>query len=222
MPDAPRRYSSRVMALRNLSEDGYELSLERKGLPFLAGQLITVHGREITEDRSYTVCSGEQEENLDVLFRSIPEGVLTPQLLQLQAGDAIEFSGAYGHFVLRDTARPMVAICTGTGIAPVRSYVRTHRGLPLTILHGVRYGRDLYYREELEVYDYHPCVSREPGHGFHGRVEDCLGHLAFPHDCHFYLCGSNEMILDVHELLRARGVDETHIFSEAYYYHSEI
>jgi ferredoxin--NADP+ reductase len=212
------RYISRVVALRRLSESGYELTIERQGLEFEAGRLITIRGRDPTEDRSYTVASGEHDEHLQVLFRLIPAGKLTPQLVRKKPGDPIEFSGPFGDFVVRDPTRPMVFIATGTGVAPCRAYLRTHPGLPLTLVHGVRVAQDLFYREEFEGARHIPCVTREKGAGFHGRVTEFFKTFAFDRASHFHLCGANEMIFDMQVFLLQAGVEESSIFTEAYYY----
>jgi ferredoxin/flavodoxin---NADP+ reductase len=184
------RMRTHVVDQRRLSETGYELVLERNGLSFDAGRLITLHGRAVTEDRSYTIASGEQDEYLHVLYRHIPHGVLTPQLVRLRPGDTVDMSGPYGQFVLRDPKRPVWFIATGTGVAPCRAYVRTHPELDLTLVHGVRTAEDLFYRREFERYVYHPCLSAQPSLCFDGRVTDFLVTRKVPTEAHYYLCGA--------------------------------
>jgi ferredoxin-NADP reductase len=214
----PKRYRSRVLRSVALSPSAFELTLERQGLPFQAGKEIQVHGTEPTEDRTYSIASGEQEQDLVLLYRLIPEGRLTPRLAKLQPGDGVEFTGPFGSFTLRDRNRPIVFIATGTGVAPCLSFIRTWPALQLTLLHGVRVAEDLFYRAEFERYAYHSCVSREDGAGFKGRVTDLLPTLAFAADAHYYLCGSNAMILDIHQQLKNRDVEEDRIFSEPYFF----
>lgn len=211
---------SRVVSIKPLSQTGYEMQLERAGIAFKAGQLINIHGRDHFEDRSYTVCSGENDEFLTVLFRYIPSGILTPQLVDLKPGDAVKISGPYGEFTIRDPARPMMFFATGTGVAPCRAYLRTHPDLPVALFHGVRYAEDLFYKEEFRRIAYRPCVSRETESTDFtaGRITDLARSVEFPPDSHFYLCGANEMIYEMQELLEERGVDKSHIFTEAYYY----
>ena len=218
MTDTPKEYDSRVVSVRQLSETGYELTMERKGLTCEAGRLILIHGKEDTDDRSYTLASGAEDEHIQVLYRYIPTGKLTPQLLELKEGDPIKFSGPYGEFTVNDPSKPIVFIATGTGVAPARAYIKSHENLSLTLIHGTRVAEDLFYREEFEAYDYQPCVTREEGTGFHGRVTDYMKTREFPADAHYYLCGANEMIFDVNMLLHERGVAEDQVFTEAYYY----
>lgn len=217
---APRTWNARVLSQRRLSATGYELQLSRDGAEFHAGQLLTVHGANVLHDRTYTIASGECDESLRLLYRLIPTGALTPRLVTLQPGDHLKVSAPYGEFILRDPARPVVFIATGTGIAPCIAYRRTHPRLNLTVLHGVRSEGDLFYRAELEAgAAYHACVSGDAGSScFKGRVTACAAHLVFPAGAHFYLCGANEMFYEMRDLLEARGIPLANVFSEAYYY----
>lgn len=216
-----RRWRSRVLAHRPISPTGYELTLSRDGLAFEAGQLLTIHGRNVYEDRNYSIASGEADEHLQILYRLIPQGQLTPQLAHLKPGDAVDVSAPCGEFRLRDITRPLVFVATGTGIAPCRSFVRTHPRLDLIVLHGVRTYADLFYRDEFANRPYHACVSGEDGVGFRGRVTDLAARLDFPANAHFYLCGANAMFYDLRDVLRARGFSLASVFTEAYYYQSD-
>jgi ferredoxin-NADP reductase len=179
---------------------------------------LTIHGRSVTEDRSYTIACGEEDEQLHVLYRLIPNGALTPQLVRLQVGDTVPLSGPYGQFVLRDPMAPLVFIATGTGIAPCRAYARTYPGLNMTVYHGVRTCEDLFYRTELSAFAYHPCVTQGGDHVFKGRVTELIPTRPAPTDAHYYLCGAYEMIYDMRAHLLERGVPAAHIFMEGYYY----
>ena len=219
--EMPRRNAARVIGLRQLSATGYELSLERGNIQFKAGQLLTIHARDMLDDRSYTIASGERDECLQVLFRLIPSGKLTPFLAALKAGDTVDISGPYGEFTIREPARRMYFVATGTGIAPCRSYVRSHENLNLSVAHGVRHGEDLFYRDELAAHDYQPCVSGEATAVFHGRVTDYFRRIDIDANAHFYLCGANEMFYEMRDVLEEHGVPASSIFTEAYYYRSD-
>lgn len=217
----PHRFTSQVLKHRPLSSHGYELVLSREGLAFQPGRLVTLHGRDITEDRSYSIASGEQDDFITILYRLIPEGVLTPQLHLLTPGDNLDVSGPFGQFVLRDPARPVVFVATGTGVAPCRSYARSYADLDLTLIMGVQREEDLYYRDEFENHRLIPCLSRETGSSTPTRVTDVVAAWDDPGSCDYYLCGAFSMIFDVHALLRKKGVDDSRIFTEEYYYQSE-
>ena len=213
-----KRFNSTIVANRRLSELGYELTFKREGFTFKAGHLINLQGRDVYEERSYNLASGENEEHLRVLYRLFPEGYLTPQLITLNAGDSITFSGPFGNFLLEDPTRPVVFIATGTGIAPCCSFLYSHPELDLTLLHGVRHREDLYYQSLFENYTYFPCISNVSEGQPVKRVTDVLNELELNPNAQYYLCGANEMIYDVDSILRKRNIPESNIFSEAYYY----
>jgi len=215
----PIRYESKVIALNALSDRGYELVLDRAGMSFQAGKEIMLHGAEPTDDRQYSIASGEQDEHLHLLFRLIPDGALTPQLVGWKPGDACAFTGPFGSFLLRDFLAPIVFVATGTGIAPAVSFAKTYEGLEMTVLHGVREEADLMGRALFENGAYHPCVTQQDDTVFFkGRVTAKLKDMELPDDAHYYLCGANDMILEVRGLLKGRGVADDCIFSEAYYF----
>jgi ferredoxin-NADP reductase len=218
-----RRWTARVLAHRQLSPTGFELTLSRDGVAFRAGQLLTIHGRDLLEERSYSMASGEADDELRVLYRLIPGGRLTPWLAGLRPGEPLEVSAPYGEFTVRDPSRPLVFIATGTGLAPCRSFRRTYPQLHLTVLHGVRTAEDLFYRDEWTAgTTYYPCLSGGQAPGcFTGRVTARARALSFPPEAHFYLCGANEMFYEMRDLLQARGIDLANAFSEAYYYRSD-
>jgi ferredoxin--NADP+ reductase/benzoate/toluate 1,2-dioxygenase reductase subunit len=217
-PIPVRTVETTVLASRALSETGFALTLDRHDIHFRAGMLLTIHSPDPTEDRDYTIASGEQDPHLQILYRYIPTGRLTSRLVQLQPGHPVRLSAPYGRFTLQDPHRPIVFVATGTGIAPARSYLRSHPTLDLTILHGARNPEDLFYATEFAHCQYHPCLSRHPDSPQH--VTTLLESLPLPPDAHFYLCGAYEMIFDATQILTSRGIPPTHIFTEAYYYHA--
>lgn len=214
----PIRREARLIENRRLAPGAHELVFTRGDFRFQAGAEIQLHGREPAEDRTYSLAGGEAEPVLRILFRVIPEGSVTPRLAGLAPGAGLAFTGPFGSFTLRDPARPLWFIATGTGLAPLLSFVRTHASLRPTVLHGVRTEEDLYARGELEsrCEAYHPCVSQ--GSGIRRRVTDLLPMLRWPDEAHFYLCGRNDMIQAARALLRERGVPAGQIFHEPYFF----
>jgi ferredoxin--NADP+ reductase/benzoate/toluate 1,2-dioxygenase reductase subunit len=210
--------SLRILDHHPIGVDAHLLRLERPSWSWEAGQLISLTGREKWDQRDYTICSGTGDDSLDVLYRLIPHGILTPYLVSLKPGDTVDVQGPYGRFTLNDLSRPLLACATGTGIAPFRAFCRSHPDLNLTLFHGVRTPADLYFREEFSGIDYHPCCSREPLDGVCSRITEALHTFTLPENLHVYLCGANEMIYEAEEILKNRGVPEDQIFHEPYYY----
>jgi ferredoxin/flavodoxin---NADP+ reductase len=215
----PQRYQSRVVSQHRISESAYELVIERHGLEFQAGREIMIHGDAPEEDRQYSIASGEQDEHLHLIYRLIPEGLMTPKLVKKVAGDPIEFTGPIGSFLIRDFLAPLVFFATGTGVAPAISFIKSHPGLDLTLVHGVRETGDLFYRDVFDPAKYVPCISKEQGtDGYEGRVTSYFVSRTWPLDAHYYLCGANDMILEMRRHLLEAGVADAQIYSEAYYF----
>ncbi|MBW7907903.1 MAG: hypothetical protein H3C50_03150 [Kiritimatiellae bacterium] len=212
------RRRSAVIANRPMALGAFELELSRAHLDFKAGAEIVIHGQEQYEDRIYSLANGERDPTLRLLIRLIPGGVTTPRLAKLVPGDAVEFTGPTGSFLLRDDDRPIWFIATGTGIAPLRSFVRTAPHLRPVVLHGVRQAEELYYRDELEPHcsAYYPCVSRDPKSP--QRVTTRLQSLRIPTEATFYLCGSQPMIHDATKILAAHNIPADQIVSEPYFF----
>ena len=208
----------RLLEHRPVGRDAFHLKLQRPDWTWKAGQLVSLGGKQPNDQRDYTIASGENDETLDVIYRLIPHGILTPYLREKKVGDTVEVQGPYGRFVLRDPSRPIWFCATGTGIAPCRAFLRSNPGLNLTLLHGVRFPEDLYFQEEFADITYLPFCSRGPHDGVTGRLTDALKTMAPPADVHVYLCGANEMIYEAGEILAGLGVPFPSIFQEPYYY----
>lgn len=201
-----------------IGRDACHLKLQRPDWTWQAGQLVSLSGKNPNDQRDYTIASGENDDTLDVIYRLIPHGILTPYLVNKKAGDTLDVLGPYGRFTLRDTTRNVLFCATGTGVAPCRAFLRSHPGLSLTLFHGVRCPEDLYFQEEFKDIDYHPFCSREPLNGMTRRLTDTLRTCDLPEDPDVYLCGANEMIYEAEDILTQRGISAKHIFKEPYYY----
>ena len=214
-----QRIKTRVIENKQISSTAYLLRIERKGLSFRAGELISLYSQKTNDHRDYTIASGENDDELHILYRMVPNGLLTPEILTWQPQDEIEIVGPYGDFILRDPAANNIFIATGTGIAPCHSFIRSHPKLNLSVFHGVRCAEDLFYLSTLKDYSYFPCVSGEvTENAYHGRVTELVKTQTFPVDADFYLCGANEMIYEVLDLLTELNVNPEHIYREPYYY----
>ena len=209
-----------ILQNERIAAETWLMRLERNGLRFKAGELIALHGAAPFEQRDYSIASGEKDETIDILYKLIPHGKLTPQLVRWKAGETARFSGPYGNFTLRDTTRKIVFIATGTGIAPCVSFVRSYPELNYEIWHGVKNEEELYFKDQLETFDYHPCLSQAADSPWSGRVTEQLTRKELDANAHYYLCGANEMIYEVSELLEKHGIDKQQIFAEPYYYRS--
>lgn len=187
--------------------------------------------------RDYSIVSSPLEkECLEFYLVLVDDGVFTPRLYPLKAGDRLWMAKEItGTFVLSrspDDAN-LLFVATGTGIAPYISMLRTI--LPtetrrrIAVFHGVRHSSDLSYREELLTMDrlyphfsYIPTISRPQKeivswkgrtgyvqHIWQARVLNEIWGLApTPDNTHVYLCGSPQMIDGFAGLLGEDGFRE--------------
>jgi benzoate/toluate 1,2-dioxygenase reductase component len=212
-----------VTARRWLSPHAFELELTRPpGFAFTAGQHIRL--RLGASERDYSLVTAPAQTVLAVCVRHLPGAGLAAALAQLEPGEPLSFTGPRGHFVLRPSARPVVLVATGTGIAPFVAMVRDGlRGF--TLLQGAREAGEFYYSGELAVAarTYVGCLTR-PGLAtpsgdlgvFPGRVTELLRTRLAPGVYDFYLCGGGEMIRDVTLIIDERFAGSL-VFSESFY-----
>jgi len=192
----------------------------KRPFDFVAGQVIGIAIRRNDARRLYSICSGEKEDEILILYKVVNEGYLTPQLSDLEAGDTIWITPPGGVFT--GTTDPAVWIATGTGIAPFYSMFRSGLGENKILIHGNRYLEQFHFYDEFrEVMgeNYIRCCSAEEGDGVYpGRV---TGYLEERTDLDpalkYYLCGSAEMVVETRDLLISKGIPFGHIISEIYF-----
>jgi ferredoxin-NADP reductase len=222
MSELTNKISSRhkVLKVRELTESTYVLRIERKGFEFLPGQCVNIGCVGLGINREYSSYSGLADPYLEYLIKEVPGGAVSPALKRLRSGDEVEMEGPYGLFVLKnpdDRAQRYLFVCTGTGIAPFHSFVKSYPGLDYRILHGIRYVREQYDKQDYDPDRYVSCVSREEGGDFSGRVTDYLQQHTVEPATICYLCGNRNMINEVYDILRQQGVSGSNIVTEVFF-----
>ena len=192
----------------------------KRSFDFKAGQIINITTDESIPPRMYSILSSERNENVEILYKIVPDGNLTPKLNLLEAGNKMYISEPSGKFVA--TYDPAWFIATGTGIAPFISMIFSGYNANKKLIHGSRYSHDLYYSAQLTEMmsdNYTPCCSGEAnGNLFHGRVTDYLSCLtSLPENNKYYLCGSAEMVVETRDLLIDKGASIQNILAEIYF-----
>ena len=119
-------YSKQILALNEVSVTGNEeispgvhLISWKRMHNFYPGQVVKIAADPTMAPRIYSICSGNDEPEIKVLFNIKEDGLLTPQLAGLIPGMKIWTSKPYGSF--RDGKKPAWWIAAGTGIAPFYS-----------------------------------------------------------------------------------------------------
>ncbi len=191
-------YLPTAVARDVLTEDTFVLHCTRpEDFSFTAGQHVSLAIG--SEERSYSIISGEKEQTLSFLIKQIKAGRVSKALKNLPLPAKIPMGAARGYFTAKSTTRKSIFIATGTGIAPFLAMIRSGTA-PLLLLQGASRREELYFEQDLAemVENYQRCLSREKlasNSSFHrGHVTDYLREKLSKEPYDFYLCGLHEMI----------------------------
>lgn len=192
----------------------------RRFFDFKAGQVIGIALQENGPRRLYSICSGENEEDIKILYNVIEEGYLTPRLADLEAGDTIWITEPRGEFICDED--PAVWIATGTGIAPFYAMLRSGLAGNKTLIHGNRYLEQFHFYNEFGASlgeSYHRCCTAEQDENvYHGRVTAFIEEVPVLNpSLKYYLCGNAEMVVETRDILISKGIPFDHIISEIYF-----
>ena len=213
----PELFAFEIISNEEISPGVHLISVKRE-YGFLPGQVVKVGVHKQHPPRIYSICSGNHENELRILFNIKEDGLLTPKMAAMIPGDTIYVSKPYGSFLGNNDAAWWIA--TGTGIAPFYSMFRSGLEANKTLIHGVSYLNQFYFEDELEWAlgkNYIRCCSRESSCDvFPGRVNDYLKTVELP-DTKFFLCGKALMVVEVRDLLIEKGVPFENILSEIYF-----
>lgn len=227
------RYAATIENIATASPSVRRIFLRSAPMDFRPGQFIVLHFEAAGEaiERSYSLANSPDENLLELCVVEKPDGVVSPLLLAMQPGDAVEFSGPKGAFLMPKTIDTDICfICTGTGVAPFRSMIRhifenniPHKNIYLVF--GNRYTHDLLYHEEWTAlaaqnpeFHYHPVLSRETNWaGARGYVHPVYESIfADRRDARFYVCGWNTMLTEARERLKNLGYNRRQYKFEDY------
>jgi ferredoxin--NADP+ reductase len=208
-----------VTSNQEISPDVYLISWKRAH-DFQPGQVVKITDNPELAPRIYSICSGNKEDEIRVLFNVKEGGILTPRLAGMIPGMKLYASKPYGSF--KDANDPSCWIAGGTGIAPFYSMFRSGYSDNKTLIHGVRYLKHFYFEDELEEAmgdRYIRCCSQEQScNVFPGRITKYLEEKNdLPANINYYLCGKALMVVEVRDLLISKGILFENILAEIYF-----
>ena len=171
------------------------------------------------EPAYYAFASSPEDRELEILVkRTVGTSVA---LFEMKAGDTVDLLGVTGNGFDLDaqTARDLVFVAMGTGVAPLRSalrYVLRRRDNfgQLVVLYGARTPDEFCYRDEIDDWEragvqLRQVISRPDGHDWSGRtgyVQSLLDHVLPDLKSPVALvCGSREMIAQTRDRLQQMG-----------------
>jgi ferredoxin/flavodoxin---NADP+ reductase len=212
-------FANNVLDVTEVTSGKFILSF-KKQFGFKAGQVVALTSDRNLEPRIYSLCNGQNDLQMKILFDLKKEGQLTPKLASLKPGDRLYVTKPYGSY-LPTYELPMWWIATGTGIAPFYSMMCSGFNAE-KLLHGAREGSQFYFDEEFKHSlreNYIRCSSGNDGLGdFFGHVTNYLENLeSLPKQIKYYLCGHALMVVEVRDLLISKGIPYENIISEIYF-----
>jgi len=208
-----------IISNTEISPNVFLLSFKRD-FAFKAGQVLGLAVSPNDDARLYSIASGENDENIAILYNIKPGGKLTPNLAILKPADTLWITVPFGTYT--GSSEPAYWIAAGTGIAPFYSMYRSGLGGNKMLVHGSRTLDAFYFGDEL-IRDfgsrYVRCCSQQQGEGVYtGRVTQYLEEIDdLPEDQKYYLCGSAEMVVECREILLRKGIAFSNIVAEIYF-----
>jgi len=191
--------------------------------------------REVT--RAYSMANHPAEQGVIILNirialpppgqPAVPPGVVSSWLFSLKPGDPLTLRGPYGHFAVEPSARELVFIGGGAGMAPLRAQIldllqTQGSARRISYWYGARSRRELYYVELFEGlqrahdnFSWHPALSEaEPDDNWQGLTgyihqvayDNYLLRHPAPETCDYYLCGPPLMVQSALAMLDSLGV----------------
>ena len=214
--------------------------VEGEGLSFTPGEyiILTIPSSPTPLKRLYSfACSNTNKNIFELFIKLVPGGAASEYVRSLSVGALVDVAGPAGLFRQNETKNRKIYMVTGTGYAPVRSFLFSQKTKPLNsiLFWGMRDFSDVCLFEELlalkeasPTFSFFYCLSKQ--NSFTGIPADLLhyfrsGHIDAvwssqiptidPLD-EYYLCGSRTVIDSLRTLLLARGVSKNNLFFEKY------
>lgn len=207
---------------------------------FSAGQYITIKMEADGEElrRAYSLCSAPNSEEFKVTVKEVEGGrfsVIANN--KLVAGDVLDVHPPEGKFLFNpgEKSHNYAAFAAGSGITPVlsiiKSVLRDEPQSKFVLTYGNKSIDDtIFFKELLELQSQFPdrlfvefIYSRTREENAHfGRIETSTVNYVVknkfkdhPFD-RFYLCGPEQMINHVSDVLKTNGVSEDQILFELF------
>jgi ring-1,2-phenylacetyl-CoA epoxidase subunit PaaE len=208
---------------------------------FKAGQYITlktkIDGTDVRRD--YSICSSKSSGEITVAVKAVEGGTFSVYANEeLSAGDNIEVSEPNGRFVFEANdakTRTVAAFAAGSGITPILSIAKTLlEDEPFSnfiLVYGNKTVSDAMFTQDLlelkntygNRFHAHFIYSKaQENDALFGRIEKSTVNLIVKNKYkgvtieNFYLCGPEQMIHTVKDVLVENGVKEKAILFELF------
>lgn len=209
---------------------------------YQAGQYLTFRKLFENKDirRSYSLCSSPLDNEWKVAVKKIENGLFsTFANRDIKIGDTIEVMPPMGSFVIKENLSSklnIVAFASGSGITPILSFIKTvlksNPESTFTLFYGNKNSNSIIFKESLikleQLYSnrlkIYYIFSREKQNNelLNGRLsaeksqELSINHFDKNNTDGFFLCGPEEMIIQISLQLEKLGVDKNKIHFELF------
>lgn len=210
---------------------------------YQSGQYLTLRSTINNEDvrRSYSLCSSPSDHEWRVAIKQVENGIFSTYALnELKEGDVLDVMNPMGNFKLEidsNQSKSYVLFAAGSGVTPIfsiaKSVLREEPKSHVTMFYGNQGFSEVIFREELEnlknEYLDRFCLvhlfSRENiGNVIQkGRIDEQKSlalHHAFLQNEQIddvFICGPEQMILDVKAAMTTKGVPAKNIHFELFH-----
>lgn len=228
-------FSSKVLGIKDLTRDVKIIRLSiPTGFEFKPGQYLSlsVIGRDGKRIRKpFSIANKPKGVNdfIEFCAKIIPGGLASEFIKKLRLGDDVELFGPAGKFVINSLDKDLIFIASGVGIAPFMSIIPDlmNRGFKkrITLLKSAKTEEDSLYDKELDElaknhpnFEFYNVFSHPKNKELDsGYVQDFLeDYVPEGFDGYFYICGLEDMIIDVKAKLLAMNFHEEQMFSEIF------
>jgi len=209
-----------ILEVRHLTDSTFVIRFEKNGMDFTAGQHVCVGPPNGIHTREYSIYSPEDAPYIEILVKEVQNGLVTPALKKLKAGDSVVVEEPVGYFTIKKehkTSKKFVFVATGTGISPFHSIIKSNPDINYQLIHGVRTAEEGYEKHEYEDRRYVLCSSRDKSGNYTGRLTNYLQEIQIDKDSEVYLCGNCNMIHDAYDILENKGIKNEQIHAEVYF-----
>jgi len=193
-----------------------------KPFAFIPGQFVMLKqlGAEQKLARAFSIVAEPLTDTITFLMKHNPLGHVSGFLSEAPLGATIETSPAVGRFITNENDTDRVYIATGTGLAPIMSFIVSEQNsaIKTTTLFGARSEEDLFWTDKLPENSLITLSQpSEAWTGLRGRVTAHIEPLIEKHRAAaWYLCGNPAMVTEVRAQLLEAGIDKAAIHFEIY------
>ena len=235
-----------VKEVRNETPNAVSISFEipdtlKDAYTFIAGQYVTVKMKHNENEirRSYSISSSPKSGDFRIVVKAIENGIFSKYATsELKAGDQLEIGTPEGKFTFEPKETKQNNYCgvaAGSGITPIisiaKSVLENEPNSSFVLIYGNKSPEEtIFYKEIHELqqkyvgrfFVHYTFTKAHPEGSLFGRIERSTINFVLKNKHNekefksFYLCGPEDMINLVSDVLRGNNVNEKNIHFELF------